>query len=144
VTKGQTTLRLGSRSIFNSVQEVEVASDGDLEKRVAGFRRGQVAVDDRKTYDKSGGSEKGLAYFLGLELELEKREKRVCALKRLLVGDGGSRRAGHVFMSLGRSLYVRVRSLQGDRTPCIILQVRALGVPSLPCKANDIACANEQ
>jgi hypothetical protein len=49
--EGQTTSRLGSQSVFSSVQEVRVASDGDLEKRVGGFRRGQVAASGRRSKD---------------------------------------------------------------------------------------------
>jgi len=46
------TSSLGSQSVFNIVQEVGVASDGDhLEKRVGGSRRGQVAADGRWSKD---------------------------------------------------------------------------------------------
>jgi hypothetical protein len=62
--EGQTTSRSGHQSRFNSVQEVGVVSDGDLEKRVGGFGRGQVVavVGGRKIYctTKAGGSEEGL------------------------------------------------------------------------------------
>jgi hypothetical protein len=86
-------------------------------------------VDGRRRTTKAGGSEEGLGYSLRLESEFEKRERAWWL---------SSRRASHVFMSLGRSLYVQVRSLQADLAS--YPQVRAL---EAPCKINDITCANE-
>lgn len=45
--EGQTTLRLGSQSVFNNVREVWEESNCDLEKSADGLRRGQVAAGGR-------------------------------------------------------------------------------------------------
>ena len=141
--EGQTTSRLGSQSVFNSVQEVGWRRMVVWKGGRAAFKedRSPWVVDLPKSYDKSGGSEEGLAYFLRLESEFEKKEGS-CLEETFGRGWWQScRRASQVFMSLGRNLAsVRVRLLQGDRTPCITPQVRVLEVP---CRTNDITCANE-
>ena len=52
-------------------------SDGDLEKRLGGFRLGRVAADGRRSNGVRQKREaaKRLAYFLRLESEFEKEER---------------------------------------------------------------------
>jgi hypothetical protein len=122
--KGQTTSRLGNQSVFNSVQEVGVASDGDLERGWAAFEenRSPRVVDGRKTYDKSGRERKwtGILPHTGIGIREERVHAYVHASKRLLIGDGGNLLVGLArFSCLLAITSVRVRSLQGDRTFCI-------------------------
>ena len=98
-------------------------------------------VDGRKTYDKSGRQRRGTGILTGIGIREDRR--RVRDSKRLLVGNGSNILVGLATFSCHLAVashYVRVRSLQGDRTSCIIPQVRTL---EAPCKANDITCANE-
>jgi hypothetical protein len=72
--EGQTTSRLGSQSVFNSVQEVG--------RRMVIWKKGWAAFEEDRSprmverhTTKAGGSEEGLAYFLRLESECEKKER---------------------------------------------------------------------
>lgn len=76
-----------SQSVFNSVQEVGVASGGDIERSVGSFLedRSPRVVDGRKTYDKSGRQRRGTGIPSQTGIGI-----RVRASKRLLVGEGGN------------------------------------------------------